>query len=313
MVCSQCHTTQDPDSRFCSECGARLAEPRKSRSVYAYALLLLPVIVLAGAIGYYKFVLPQGIAAVVNGEEITQAELEQEISRVEGPGGPADPGVRYQALDGLITERIMLQEARKAATDVSREELAAAIADVRAKSGLDKERFNQHAESQFGSIRKFEAAFRNRLIVNKYIAAHVVPPGADQQSARQAIEQWIQKTSDAAIVRITLAEQWAGAGCGGCVNRDGAAAQAAGGCGKSGAGCRIAKNGAASGQTAVPAGDRPNGNKAAEAGLSYWHEKHGSDAVTATVTDFGCHMQVDIMKDNIKIGSLRYQGGRISE
>ena len=313
MVCSQCNTTQDTDARYCSECGAQLAEPRKSRSAYVYILLLLPVIVLACAIGYYKFILPQGIAAVVNGEEITQAELEQEISRGEGTGGPADPGVRYQVLDGLITERIMLQEARKAGTDVSREELTAAIADVQARSGLDKERFNRQAESQFGSIRKFEEAFQDRLMVNKYIAAHVVPPGADQQSARQAVEQWIQKASDAAVVRITLAEQWAGAGCGGCANRDVVAAPAAGGCGKSGSGCGIAKNGAASGQTTVPAGDPLHRNMAAEAGLSYWHERHGSDAVTARVTDFGCHIQVDIMKDNILIGSLRYQDGRISE
>src|SRR5512143_2936203 len=123
MVCSRCNTTQDSDSRFCSECGAALAEPRKSRSAYRYALLLIPVIVIACAIGYYKFILPQGIAAVVNGEEITHAELEQELLRIEGSRRSADPGVRYQALNGLIAERIMLHEARKAGTDVSREEL----------------------------------------------------------------------------------------------------------------------------------------------------------------------------------------------
>ncbi len=313
MVCSRCNTTQDPDSRFCSECGAALAEPRKSRSAYRYALLLIPVIVLVSAIGYYKFILPQGIAAVVNGEAITHAELEQELSRIEGARGSADPRVRYEALNGLITERILLQEARKAGTDVSREELAAAIADVRAQSGLDEERFNRQAESQFGSVRKYGEAFRNRLIVTKYIAAHVVPRGADQQTARRAVEQWMQKTSDAAVVRVTLAEQWAGAGCGGCANKDGAAAQAAAGCRNSGTGCRMAKNGAASGQAAVPAREPSKSDKAAEAGLSYWHEKHGSDAVTATVTDFGCHMQVDIVKDSKTIGSLRYQNGRISE
>ncbi len=312
MVCSRCNTTQDPDSRFCSECGAALAEPRKSRSAYWYALLLIPVIVIACAIGYYKFMLPQGIAAVVNGEEITHAELEQELSRIEGSRRSADPSVRYQALNGLITERIMLQEARKAGTDVSREELAAAIADVRAQSGLDEERFNRQAESQFGSIRKFEEAFRNRLIVTKYIAAHVIPRGADQQTARRAVEQWMQKTSDAAAVRVTLAEQWSAAGCG-CAKGNSAAAQAAAGCRMSGAGCRMAKNDAASGQAAVPAMEPSMRDKAAEAGLSYWHEKHGSDAVTATVTDFGCHMQVDIVKDSKIIGTLRFQNGRISE
>jgi hypothetical protein len=55
------------------------------------------------------------------------------------------------------------------------------------------------------------------------------------------------------------------------------------------------------------------GKAAADAGLRYWHAKHGSDAVTARFTDFGCHVQVDIVKNEKIIGSLRYQDGNISE
>jgi hypothetical protein len=35
--------------------------------------------------------------------------------------------------------------------------------------------------------------------------------------------------------------------------------------------------------------------------------------VTARTTDFGCHIQVDIVKENKVALSLRYQDGAISE
>ncbi len=306
MICSKCNAAQDADARFCSECGSSLAVQHKNRNAYNYALLLLPIIILACGIGYYKFFLPRGIAAVVNGEEITRTELEQEISRIGGVNGEADARLRYEALNRLIVERVMMQEARRTETGVSREELAAALADIRTRSGLDRERFNHQAERQYGSIARFEETVRRRLAINKYIAEHVVPAGADRQTALRAVEQWKQNVTDAAVVRVTLGEQWSGAGCG-CADRNMAGTPAAYGCRMSDAGRRLAKNDAAPSQEAA------NKSMAAEAGLAYWREKHGSDIVTARVTDFGCHMQVDIMKDNKTIGSLRYQAGRISE
>ncbi len=55
------------------------------------------------------------------------------------------------------------------------------------------------------------------------------------------------------------------------------------------------------------------GKAAANAGIQYWHAKHGPDAVTAQFTDFGCHIKVDIMKNEKVVSSLRYQDGNISE
>jgi hypothetical protein len=52
---------------------------------------------------------------------------------------------------------------------------------------------------------------------------------------------------------------------------------------------------------------------ASEAALRFWHQKHGNDPVSTKVTDFGCHMQVDIVKAGKLVGSLRYQAGAISE
>jgi hypothetical protein len=47
---------------------------------YFFALLLIPVVALATGLGYYKFILPDGIAAVVNGEEIKHSELDSAVA-----------------------------------------------------------------------------------------------------------------------------------------------------------------------------------------------------------------------------------------
>jgi len=303
MSCQACNTPNDSDARFCSECGKLLPEqthrePAKARKGYFFILLLLPVIAAAAGIGYYKFFLPEGISAVVNGEEIKRSELDAAVAR--STGGEAATGMlRHQVLSRLVTERIMLQEARKADITVSKEEVAAASAETRVSSGLDEDSFEKQMASQYGSAKEFERALERKLLINKFMASKIVPPGADPQAADRAVSRWFDGVSDGAAVRIALAEQGAGPGCGCSGSQD----QATVGPRQGMAGCRVA--------AAQPASDQKGA--AIEAALQYWRAKHGPETVTARAIDYGCHVQVDIIKDEKIIGSLRYQGGSILE
>lgn len=305
MNCPTCNTANNNDSRFCEQCGGPLesgtaAGAAKTRKNYLYALLLIPVLLLAAGVGYYKYFLPQGIAAVVNGEEIRLSELDAEVLRTADPVQAADGKLRYQVLNSLITERLVLQEARKAGVGLSREELAAAITAARTASGQSEAEFARHTADRYGSTENFEEIFSRRLLVNKFIAEKVIPVNADVRTSRLALERWLQDRSAAASVRITLAEQWSGAGCGCCANKAEAATEPA-------------DSGNASAEKAQPSAMPSRAGMASEAALRYWHEKHGNDRVTTKVTDFGCHMQVDIVKEGKVAGSLRYQAGAISE
>jgi hypothetical protein len=302
----------DSDAVYCAECGRPLlAESKpstaKPRKAYLYALLLVPVIALAAGVGYYKFFLPQGVAAVVNGEEIKLSELEAEVVRTQGSSTqPADSRLRYQILNALITERLALQAARRADIEVSREELQSAVAEARTSSGMSEAEFDRRIAEQYGDMQGFEKAYSRRLLINKYIAEKIVPPGADPQTARESINQWMQRLSGTAAVRITLAEQWSGAGCG-CCGKGGNAAAPQAGPGN----CRASSRGVAFASDKTSPSSQAD--KASDAALRYWQEKHGNEKVTAKVKDYGCHMEIDIVKDDKVIGSLRYQGGRISE
>jgi hypothetical protein len=227
MQCPACSTSNDSDAAFCSECGKQLGEgpkasPEKSRKAYLFAFVLVPILALVAGLGYYKFFLPEGIAAVVNGEEIKTAELDaaipraRERARVEGVEEAAYRGSRSQALSELITERLALQEARATGTRVSGEEISSAMAEMQASSGLDKAAFQRHVESQYGSMRDFEKALERRLLITKFLTEKIIPRGADSRTAGRVVDAWVRNLSNKAVVRIALAEKWSGSGCGCC-------------------------------------------------------------------------------------------------
>jgi hypothetical protein len=302
--CPNCKQTNDTDALFCTECGRPLeAAPQKAvkiqRRAYLIALLFVPVIMLAAGIGYYKFFLPNGVAAVVNGEEIKFSELDAAVARAQGSQEAASSQLRYQLLNQLITQRIVIQEARKAGISVSKEEIETSATEARTSSGLDEATFSREVVSQYGSLRTFKEALERRLLVNKFLAVKVVPPGADPSTARSAINRWLDDIAGRAAVRIALAGPGAGPGCGCCNTEEGQASQKSG---IRGHGCAAVN---------IPAAS--DVGKAADAGLRYWHAKHGLDAVTTQLTDYGCHIQVDIVKNKKIISSLRYQDGSITE
>jgi hypothetical protein len=299
MNCPECKTNNEADAAFCGACGKPLARETvpaaaRFRKTYQFMLMLLPVLAIVVGIGYYKYFLPEGIAAVVNDEEIKLTDLDAAV-RIEGKANieAASDRVRYQVLNQMIAERIILQEARKAGIVVTKQELGTASEDARIASGLDKAAFEKEIVAQYGSLAAFESSASKRLIINKFFAEKVVPPGADPQTARIAMNQWFNGASGKAAVRIALVEQAGGAGCGGgCKKANGQTPQG------TRAGCGNCRNGEGSGKPGCAAMQSPGEStqlsvkaQAVQAeALAYWKEKHGNDAVEARTEDFGCHL-----------------------
>lgn len=289
MLCPACNSINDADARFCADCGKSLADQsgvpaRKKGRPYLIGVLIATVIVIAAA-GYYKFILPDGIAAIVNDEKITLSELDAAVARTKASGGDTSAGLRHQVLNDLIVERLVLREAQKAGIRISGEETAAAVREAQAATGLDDDAFTREIKALYGSVRGFEKVLERRLIINRYLAERVVPRGSDPQTAAEAVNLWLRNLSARASVRIALAENLSGPGCSCCRQPGGATSE----------------------------DGSKRGRAAEEAGLRYWYAKHGPDDVTARLKDFGCHIQVDILKNEKTIGSLRYQDGNITE
>lgn len=309
MRCRFCGAAGDPDAVFCVRCGGPMASEtgrwsgRKPILIIG-ALVLLVVVIGAAAWGYYyKFILPDGVAAVVNGEVIRISELEAELSRIgsgrEGNGatcrgdeGANSGSLRYRVLNGMITDRIAAQEARRAGMEVTKTELAAALAHVRDASGGDEDTFRKMISDRFGSLQAFERKLTQDLLVRKFLGERVAPAGADEASARAAADRWLRNASKKASVRIAMAEQWSAGGYGCC---NGAVA-----------------TGSEKQPGATPGSIEGKGRAAADAALAFWKDRYGDGPFTARTTDFGCHIQVDILRGGEVVGSLRYQDGSVA-
>lgn len=234
MLCPACNHTNDADATFCAECGRPnvnqpAAKPFRSRRIYLYALFLVPVLIGVAALGYYRFFLPDGVVAVVNGEEIRNSELEDALillrkTGLAGSGPKAAAGdqgdqekaqLRYEALAQLIQERLLLQEARKAGVRVSGDETAAALTAMRVSSGMDEARFRAYAAARYGGAGALEQMIAKSLMINKLLSGKAA--GASGPSAaRSAASAWFEGVSRRAVVRVSLAEQWSGAACSCC-------------------------------------------------------------------------------------------------
>jgi ribosomal protein L22 len=319
MICSKCDANNDADALFCEQCGSVLgAASKKGRRPYWYALLLVPALLLAAGIGYYKFVLPNGVAAEVNGEAIMMAELEAAV-RTNGDAVslPAEMQgqLRYAALSELITERIALQEARKADVRVSVGEVQAAVETMRSASGLDDKAFAARVVERYGSMAVFQKGLEQRIVIRKFIDQKVTAGASGPADANNRLNQWLQSATAKAVVRVSLDEQPPTLGCGCCGNGKSPAKQ---GCdpskGAARQGCDPAKGcGPRAGKAAGSQKTSAQGETARVAALAYWKKQNGSGPVETKVTDYGCHVQVDIVANNKIAKTLRYQDGTITE
>lgn len=308
MNCGKCQQTNDADAVFCANCGSSLVAPTERdpvtrRKPYWFALLLVPVLLAAAGMGYYKFMLPNGIAAVVNGEDIPLAELDTTLRAVKAGRDVSEEELgrmRYAALSDLIAERIAFQEARKAGVRVSPEELTDAIGQTQSAAGLDDKSFEAQMNTLYGGMGSFRKGMERRLIIRKFIYEKLTAGISDPTIAGYRVNQWLQDVSSKATVRVSLEEQMQqSSGCACC----------------SGSGSGAARHGCD-----PKAGTRAGGTLTAsqitaarDAAIGYWSKEHGDGPVETKVTDFGCHLQVDIVANDTIAKSLRYQNGTITE
>ncbi len=266
--------------------------------------MVIAFIALA-SVGYYKFMLPNGVIAVVNGEEILEQDLKFEMKAALGEGlisqdnlsanKAMEERLRYEILMRLIRERIMLQEADKAAISVTNDDVSAAVDRIRKDFRMDDKKFAAFIEQRYGGMDAFENALRKRLIIEQLVLRKIAPGLKSPESVQAAVAKWLHDASTRANVRIALSQQWSGDGCG-CCNRNAGQAPKAG--------AKKADSGAVSAEKKAAA---------SQAGLEYWRKKYGDEDVNVDATDFGCHVQIDIIKNSRIVKSLSYQNGKISE
>ncbi len=187
--------------------------PNKSRSSWPYvmgAIVVLGILVVGGwwLTSAQQESLPSAatdnnneVLAVVNGREITRADLEKEIALEEVayyimtkeklPGSD-----RAQVLERLIAQQLLLEEAAKEGIAFEDEEVTKRIEALMDTAQLSEEDLEEQLTRRELSRDDLHQSFRKAMITNSLLRAK------QEELGQSGIAQWLQELKDRAEVEI---------------------------------------------------------------------------------------------------------------
>ena len=308
----------------CAECKTDLR--RKSRKRLLYSGVAAAILMLVGAIFLYGEKntwdyswnsLLKRPAAMVNGEPIAWSETKERfrIARLmmeKEYGKELFAGERGRAylsdlernvLEKMIADRLVAQEARRLNIQVDNDRVKKEIQEIGREIYGNWENF-QASLREDGISPEYLSAYVRNLLLHQEVKKAKTPAGADPDEYFGA---WL--TQDRQIAKVTFNEsigflksstQEQGSCCGVGGSAGG------GGCGgRGGSGC--------GGQQAAAGPVDPKLKSEASAAVlaAYRKNNPAEKDVAARVTDYGCHVQVDIEKGGKIVRSYTYQNGSV--
>ena len=302
---------------FCPDCKGDIRRKNKKRLWYPVAAAAL--LFLAGSVFWHGDknswdfswdALLGRSAAVVNGEPIARSEarerlnvsrlmLEKEYGKglFAGEQGRVLLGrLERDVLEKMVEERLVVQEASR---------LKIRVGDDRVRQEIQK-----IGREIYGNWENFQASLKEDGISQEYLMNHVRNLLLSQEVKKvKSLPEtdpdtyfvaWLEQDRRSAKVTfnqtITPLQAFA-QGQRSCCGSDGGGG--AGGCGtKQGSGTL----------------DPELKSKASAASLEAYRETHPAEkGVGAKVTDYGCHIQVDIEREGKIVGSYSYSDGKVFE
>jgi len=152
--------------------------------------------------------------AIVNGEVITEGELEREVAigRVLFPllqGIPVDnkpetlQRMRSDLLSSLVDELLLVQAAREAGLEVTDAEVDDRLNEILSQTGLSKEELTERLVSVGVTLDDLRASLRSTLLAQRFVRENPPPEGISAKSPSNA---WVLKLQQEADIQIMLEE-----------------------------------------------------------------------------------------------------------
>ena len=183
------------------------------KNVYAILAVLLALLGVA-ALLIFTGLLPNPLngagstAALVNGEKITIAEVDQKFDlykKMSGKSGQPDStspegkaaaaDMRRQILNAMIQERILVTEAAKEKITAPPQEIADQISAVKKNFNLSDKDLDEYLKKQGMSITDFEKRIERGFLIKKLIAK-----GTQQKGL--TTDAWLKELRSRAKVEI---------------------------------------------------------------------------------------------------------------
>ena len=204
-ICPSCNGENEKKARFCVHCGNPF--PRKRRFPFRNRYVLFGTIglILTGAIlSFAMGGLESNLVGKVNGEGITRKEFSARVERAkkfyelrygqnlfQGEQGKENLNrLKADILDEMTTEKILLQEAKRAGyVSAPEEEIMKQVEAIKATYGLSDADLKQRMG---GSIEDLKEELRKGWVISEFVEKALLKD--DRQNGQLLFAQWFTKT-----------------------------------------------------------------------------------------------------------------------
>jgi len=316
--CVHCGKETGEGELYCGECLA-ISGARRTRRIWIFSILFSGVLLfLTGLVlwlGGFSFgslsldsILGEP-AAVINGESISKSDLKARVKTIQviverqhgkdifvGERGRALwANLQNSVLNEMLEEKLVSQEGRKLGVQITEEKVQQKLDQIIKEDFGTWENFQTRLQEEGMSKEDLQENIRNLLLVEaiKKLKAQ------ERTNPDVSFATWLIQARQKAEVKVYNSgnQTWGPSALGG------------GCCGAGGS------SGGCSGGGGTPRQADPGIEREAQtAALKTFQKSNpGEKGVTAKVTDYGCHIQVDVQKEGRVIKSYSYQNGKIEE
>lgn len=223
--CPHCEALLGNGVTVCGECGKELdagreqtpvsEAPQSGKKIYAILAVFL-VVVGGAALLLFTGLVPNpfkggtAVAAVVNGEKIYQADVDQKLDvykKVYGQSNKTDfsspedktalADMKRQVLNAMIQEKILVTEAAKEKIAVSPQEIKEKISAIKKAMNLSDNDFEEFLKGHAMSIANFEKRVEKEALITRLIAKGTQEKGLTKDA-------WVKALNDRARVEVFM-------------------------------------------------------------------------------------------------------------
>lgn len=140
----------------------------KNKVIAAVAVIA----VIALLVIFSKYLYPEKVAATVNGEEILMQDVMDEYLKV--PALYRSIITAQSILEGMIVEKLLLQEAESKGISVSSGEIDKLLSETLVSNGMTEEDLASNLKANNMTLNEFREQFRKTIIMNRLLNSTVL-------------------------------------------------------------------------------------------------------------------------------------------
>jgi hypothetical protein len=230
--CPHCEAPLGNGVTVCGECGQELDAVQELTAVQTeqplapearqsgnkiYAILAVFLVVVGGAaLLLFTGMVPNpfkggaSVAAIVNGEKISQGDVDQKLEvykKIYGQSAKTDfnspegktalADMKIQVLNAMIQEKILVTEAAKEKIVVSPQEIKEKISGIKKAMNLSDKDFEEFLKGHAMSIANFEKRVEKEALITRLIVKGTQEKGLTKDA-------WVKVMNDRAKVEVLM-------------------------------------------------------------------------------------------------------------